>query len=165
MAGSFSQCTKARAAITASTPPPSARATLPCTAFLADVGDLAAGGRRAGGRVTVVAAVVVPVVTAVVVRVLLDLGAVQHHPEEPSARLLHALERRALPTSTSDRPGDLRARRSVWLCGRRRSQSMRSTFPPSEARMSARLTEVTVLPSPAEVEVTRRMREVDSGQE
>src|SRR5712691_7538151 len=93
MAGSFSQCTTARAAITASTPPPSARADLLRTAFLADVGDVAAGGGRASGRAAVVAAVVVPVVTAVVVRVLLDLGAIQHHSQEPSARLLHTLER------------------------------------------------------------------------
>src|SRR3989442_5923131 len=94
MAGSFSQCITARAAVTATTRPPSARADLPRTAFLADVGDLAhAGGRRANGRATVIAAVVVPVVTAVVVRVLLDLGAVQHHPQEPSARLPHSVER------------------------------------------------------------------------
>src|SRR5712692_8861613 len=97
MAGSFSQCTTARAAITASAPPPSARADLPRTAFLADVGDLAAGGRRANGRATVVAAVVaavvVPIVTAVVVRVLLDLGAIQHHPQEPSAGLPDSVER------------------------------------------------------------------------
>src|SRR6266849_1691439 len=95
MAGSFSQCTTARAAITASTPPPSARADQPRTAFRTDVGDLAAGGRRAGGRATVVTAVVVPVVPAVVVRVLLDLGAIQHHPQEPIARLPYSVERMA----------------------------------------------------------------------
>src|SRR5207247_9447871 len=97
MSGSFSQRTTARAAITASTPPPSARADLPRIALLADVGHLAARGRRLSGRAAVVPAVVVPVVTAVVVRVLLDLGAVQHHPQEPRARLLHPLGRRKPP--------------------------------------------------------------------
>ena len=82
----------------------------------------------------------------------------------PAGRWM-ASEGRAWPTSTSETPGDFRPLSSTWLWGRLRSQSTRRTRPPSEARMRARLTEVTVLPSPAEVEVTRRMREDDSGQE